>query len=68
MDAKAGETLVVGDGLELDIVAGHAAAMDAALVLSGMSTRAQAETATGLAKPEYVFDGIDDLLEALQGS
>jgi HAD superfamily hydrolase (TIGR01450 family) len=66
MGAAASETLVVGDGLELDIVAGHAAAMDAALVLTGMSTRAQAEAATGLAKPEYVFDDIGDLLSAMQ--
>jgi ribonucleotide monophosphatase NagD (HAD superfamily) len=67
MGAEARETLVVGDGLELDIVAGHAAGMDAALVLTGMSTRAQAEAATGLSKPDYVFDGIGDLLTALRG-
>jgi HAD superfamily hydrolase (TIGR01450 family) len=66
MGAEASETLVVGDGLELDIVAGHAAGIDTALVLTGMSTRAQAEAATGLSKPDYVFDGIGDLLTALQ--
>ncbi len=33
MGVEASETLVVGDGLELDIVAGHAAGIDAALVL-----------------------------------
>lgn len=68
MGAEASATLVVGDGLELDIVAGHAAGIDAALVLSGMSARAQAEAATGRSKPELVFDGIGDLLTALQGS
>ena len=66
MSAEASETLVVGDGLELDIVAGHAAGMDTALVLTGMSTRAQAEAATGQAKPDLIFDGIGDLLAALQ--
>jgi ribonucleotide monophosphatase NagD (HAD superfamily) len=66
MGAEASETLVVGDGLELDIVAGHAAGMDTALVLTGMSTRAQAEGTTGPSKPDLTFDGIGDLLAALQ--
>ena len=66
MGAEASETLVVGDGLALDIVAGHAAGMDAALVLTGMNTRAQAEVATGQAKPDLIFSGIGDLLAALQ--
>jgi HAD superfamily hydrolase (TIGR01450 family) len=66
MGAEASETLVIGDGLELDIVAGHAAGMDTALVLTGMSTRAQAEATTGLMKPDLTFDGIGDLLAAMQ--
>jgi HAD superfamily hydrolase (TIGR01450 family) len=66
MGAQASETLVVGDGLALDIVAGHAAGMDAALVLTGMNTRAQAEAATGASKPDLVFDGIGGLLTALR--
>ena len=37
------ETLVVGDRLETDIAGGQAAGMPAALVLSGVSTQAQAE-------------------------
>jgi HAD superfamily hydrolase (TIGR01450 family) len=68
MGVQASETLVVGDGLELDIVAGHAAGMDTALVLTGMSTHAQAEAATGPSKPDLIFDGIGDLLAALQGN
>jgi HAD superfamily hydrolase (TIGR01450 family) len=67
MGAEAGETLVVGDGLELDIVAGHAAGMNAALVLTGMSARAQAEVAAGPSKPDLIFDGIGDLLTTIQG-
>ena len=46
MGAEASQTLVVGDGLELDIVAGTPG-INTALVLTGMSTRAQAEAATG---------------------
>jgi 5'-nucleotidase len=68
MGAEASQTLVVGDGLELDIVAGHAAGIDATLVLSGMNTRTQAEAATGQAKPDLIFGGIGDLLAALQES
>jgi 4-nitrophenyl phosphatase len=37
------QTLVVGDRLETDIAGGQAAGMPTALVLSGVSTRAQAE-------------------------
>jgi len=37
------QTLVVGDRLETDIAGGHAAGMPTALVLSGVSTLAQAE-------------------------
>ncbi|MGB8214749.1 MAG: HAD-IIA family hydrolase [Anaerolineales bacterium] len=37
------ETMVVGDRLETDIAGGQAAGMPVALVLSGISTRAQAE-------------------------
>ena len=68
MGAEASQTLVVGDGLELDIVAGHAAGIDATLVLSGMNTRTQAEAATGQAKPDLICGGIGDLLAALQES
>jgi HAD superfamily hydrolase (TIGR01450 family) len=67
MGVTADETLVVGDGLALDIVAGHAAGMAAALVLTGINARAQAEAATGPSKPDLTFDGIGDLLIALQG-
>jgi 4-nitrophenyl phosphatase len=37
------QTLVIGDRLETDIAGGQAAGMPTALVLSGVSTRAQAE-------------------------
>jgi 4-nitrophenyl phosphatase len=37
------QTLVVGDRLETDIAGGQAAGMKTALVLSGISTRAQAD-------------------------
>jgi len=53
------QTLVVGDRLETDIAGGQAAGMPTALVLSGVSTRAQAE------RREPKVDMIVDDLEAL---
>jgi HAD superfamily hydrolase (TIGR01450 family) len=58
------ETLMVGDGLDLDVVAGHAAGTTTALVLTGLTARAQAEAATGERKPDLVFDDMAALLEA----
>jgi 4-nitrophenyl phosphatase len=43
LDTSKEQTLVVGDRLETDIAGGQAAGMKTALVLSGISTRAQAE-------------------------
>jgi 4-nitrophenyl phosphatase len=44
LGTKRGETLIVGDRLETDIAAGQAVGCPCALVLSGVSTREQAET------------------------
>ena len=44
LGTRPAETLVVGDRLETDIAAGQAAGCKTALVLSGVSTRAQAES------------------------
>jgi 4-nitrophenyl phosphatase len=44
LGARPEETLVVGDRLETDIAAGQAAGCRTALVLSGVSTRAQAQS------------------------
>ncbi len=46
LGTKAEETLVVGDRLETDIAAGQAVGCPTALVLSGVSTKAQAEAWT----------------------
>ena len=43
LGAKKEETLVVGDRLETDIAAGQAVGCPTALVLSGVSTKEQAE-------------------------
>lgn len=60
------DALMVGDGLDLDVRAGHAAGVDTALVLTGLTTHAEAEAATGDRKPTYVFDDLHALLAALR--
>ena len=58
----AAETLMIGDGLDLDIVAGHAAGVDTALVLTGLTTAAEAHAATGNRQPTYTFADLPALL------
>lgn len=66
--ATADETLMIGDALDLDIVAGHAAKLSTALVLSGLSDAQEAAAATGARQPEYVFADLAALLVAFQAS
>jgi HAD superfamily hydrolase (TIGR01450 family) len=58
--------LMVGDGLDLDIVAGHAAGVATALTLSGLTSATEAEDATGKRRPEYIFADLAELLVAAQ--
>jgi ribonucleotide monophosphatase NagD (HAD superfamily) len=60
------ETLLVGDALELDIVAGHRAGVTSALVLSGLTSQEQAESAVGDAKPDLIVSDVATLLIACQ--
>lgn len=53
-------TLVVGDRLETDIAAGQAAGLPTALVLSGVSTRNQAES--WKPKPDLIVDDLASLV------
>ena len=55
------ETLVVGDRLETDIAAGQAAGCKTALVLSGVSTREQAEK--WIPAPDFIIDDLSTLLQ-----
>lgn len=56
------QTLVVGDRLNTDIACGVNAGVDAALVLTGESTRRQAEE--GEIRPTYIFEDIASLLRS----
>ena len=60
------ETLVIGDGLDLDIVAGHAAGATTAIVLSGLTSATEAAAATGDRRPELVYADLAGLLAAAQ--
>jgi HAD superfamily hydrolase (TIGR01450 family) len=59
-----GETLMVGDGLDLDVVAGHAAGVTTALVLTGLTAAKQADEAVGPRRPHLVFRDLRALLAA----
>ena len=58
-----GRTLVIGDRLDADLAGAAAAGLDGAIVLSGVSTRAQAEAATEPA-PVAIADDLLSLLVA----
>lgn len=58
LDAEA--CIMVGDRIETDIVFAKNAEMDSALVLTGASTKEDAERSPY--RPEYVFDGIADIV------
>jgi HAD superfamily hydrolase (TIGR01450 family) len=56
-----GRALVVGDRVDTDLAGAHAAGLDGAVVLSGASTRAEAEAATDPA-PVAIAGNLADLL------
>ena len=58
------ETVMIGDGLEVDIKGGKAAGTHTLLVLSGKDSRADADTSP--IKPDYVFQDIAAVVAALE--
>ena len=62
------DTLMVGDGLDLDIVAGRAAGVTTALVLTGLTSRAEAEAARDQRQPDYVFPDLPALLTSARSA
>ena len=57
------ETVMIGDGLKVDILAGHNAGTHTLLVLSGSSSRADLEKSS--IKPDHVFEDLADLMREL---
>jgi HAD superfamily hydrolase (TIGR01450 family) len=66
LDAEPGSTLMIGDGLDLDIVAGHAAQVTTALVLTGLTSHQEAEASVGERRPDMVFPDLPTLLRVAQ--
>lgn len=63
LETAASETLVVGDRLETDIAAGQAAGCPTALVLSGVTSRREAETWEP--RPDIIADDLASLVASL---
>lgn len=64
LNAAPEQTLMIGDNLGIDVLGGRRAGADAALVLSGISAAADLEQAS--IAPNYVFQDLGELLEALR--
>jgi HAD superfamily hydrolase (TIGR01450 family) len=58
--ATPAETVMIGDGITLDIPAGHNAGLDTILLLSGITSRAQ--VAAAAIQPDAVYDDLAHLL------
>lgn len=63
VDVTTKNSLIVGDNLETDILMGERAGMTTALVLTGVSTRAAAESAP--VQPDHVLDSLADVATLL---
>jgi len=63
LDSQPGETVMIGDGLGVDILAGKNAGTHTLLVLSGSSSRA--DLAASPVQPDYVYDDLAALMKEL---
>ncbi len=57
------ETVMIGDGLQVDILAGQNARTHTLLVLSGSSSREDLEKSS--IKPDHVYEDLADLMKDL---
>ena len=64
---SAADVAVVGDRLDTDIAAANAFGCLSVLVLTGVSTRAEAERAVAAERPGVILESLADLLAVLQG-
>ncbi len=59
------QTAMIGDRLDTDIACAHRAGLPAILVLTGVNTRSDGETASAEEKPDAIFDDLPALLREL---
>lgn len=64
LEAMSRETMIVGDRMDTDIVAGVEAEVDTVLVLSGVTAREDIDRFAY--RPSHVLSGLDELVEQLQ--
>jgi len=64
---QAQEALLVGDRLETDILTGRRAALRTCLVLTGISTKEEAEAAPEEMRPDFIIESIAGLPGLLEG-
>jgi len=57
------ETVMIGDGLQVDILAGQKAGTHTLLLLSGSSSREDLEKSS--IKPDHVYENLADLMKEL---
>ena len=63
LDSQPHETLMIGDRINTDVAGAQAMGLQTALVLTGVETRES--VAASPVQPDYVFDGLPELVEAL---
>ncbi len=63
LHSQPSETVMIGDGLQVDILAGKNAGSHTLLVLSGSSSREDLEKST--VKPDHVYENLADLMQEL---
>ncbi len=63
LSSQPDETVMVGDGLQVDILAGQNAGTQTLLVLSGSSSKEDLEKSP--IKPDHVYDNLADLMKEL---
>ena len=63
--ARASEAIMIGDGLDTDIAAAHAVGARSVLMLTGVTSRAQADAAPSSVRPDEVAVDAADLAAAL---
>jgi 4-nitrophenyl phosphatase len=62
---KPKETLVIGDQLATDILAGNRAGCRTALILTGVSGREEAEALRGISRPTFIYESLTEMADAL---